>query len=112
MASIADEKWEPCELQFSVEEDEYNGNMRYRISWLNVYDRVPGAVGNVDAAKAKALDAKFGGQIRALAGNTARNDASTKPKGKPPAPPKGSKKPAPAAAASEPVPWDDDNPKF
>ncbi len=68
--SIADKSWEPTPCQVSVKENTYEGNTRYRIEFINEFDRVPGGnVGNVDADKAKALDTQFGSSFRAIVGN-------------------------------------------
>lgn len=78
--------WIPTECQFSVNEErpnEYHEATQYRIAFINQYDRIPGAVGNVTPEKAKELQSRFGAQFRALAGSAAQNAAkppTTKPK--------------------------------
>ena len=83
--SIYNGDWKPTPIQFDVEEDAWKDKVRYRISWLNPYDRIPG-MGNVGEDEAKSLQSKFGSQLRALAGNQQRNAA-------PPAKAGGPKKP-------------------
>lgn len=84
--SLAKGTWQPLACQVVVNSDEYKGNVRHRVSFVNGYDAVPGGrVNPLDPAKAKALQAKFGGELRALAGNSQRS-AAPKPGGKPPAP--------------------------
>jgi hypothetical protein len=85
LVSIAEGLWQPKPIQVVVNEDTYNDETRYRINWINEYDRVPGG-GNVSASDAKALQQKYGSQLRALAGNAKRN--STQPTGEPTKPPK------------------------
>lgn len=89
--------WKPVPCQFIVTEDEYEGVTRFRASWINAYDAIPGAIGNISAARAKKLQTQFGSMMRALAGSTTRN--ATKPEGAPPA-----RAPEPA---KEPVRYDD-----
>lgn len=93
MTSVADETWRPGQCSFTVEEDKYKDKTRYRISWLHDYDREPGGVGNVSVEKAKALQTKYGSQIRAILGNVKRQQAT--PPAAPPVPP-----PAPAKKAA------------
>lgn len=57
-------------------------------------------MGNVGADDVKALSAKFGGPLRALAGTVA-NAAKKPPNGKPAAPPPKAKTPEPVAALTE-----------
>ena len=89
--------WQPTPCQVVVNREVYKEQERFKISFLNEYDRTPGGVGNVSPERAKQLQAKFGAQFRALAGNAARNAAI--PAGKPPAPkpPLKNAKPVPAA---------------
>lgn len=72
----------PC--QFVVQEEkpnDYHDETQFRISFLNDFDRTPGGTGNVTPERAKALQAQYGSQFRALAGNANRNAAppTTKP---------------------------------
>jgi hypothetical protein len=81
---VTNGSWQPTPCQFVVNEDSYRDQVRYKISFVNDFDQTPGGVGNVTAEKAKELQAKFGAQFRALAGNAVRNAA--KPVGKPATP--------------------------
>lgn len=83
--SIVDHTWQPTPVSVVVKADEYKGVTRYRIAFINAYDAVPGQFGSIDPEKAKALQARFGGELRALTGNSKRN--TDKPNGKPPTPP-------------------------
>jgi hypothetical protein len=87
LASVVNRTWEPTPFQGEVKADTYKEETRYRIEWLAPFGATPGAgtMNTVDDAKLKALEAKYGSQLRALVGNVSRNKpAST---GKPPAPP-------------------------
>lgn len=97
--SIADHSWQPTPCQFVVNEDNYNNQKRYRISWVNAYDRTPGALGQMSPDRVKQLSQKYGSQLRAVAGNA---KPVAKPSGKPKAPsaPAKNQQPAPVAAES------------
>ena len=85
-AAITDGTWQPMRCQVQTKRNEYEGNVSYRVNWISPHDREPGSgLSNVDSVKAKSLNARFGGSIRALAGNAARNVPKTSPNG-PPAP--------------------------
>lgn len=84
--SISETTWKPQQCQLVVQADTYNGETRYKISFINDYFRTPGGLGaNMIADDAKALQMKFGAQLRAMAGSAKM--ASKTPNGKPPAPP-------------------------
>ena len=82
----------PC--QFVVNEEkpnDYHDDTQYIIKYLNDFDRTPGATGNVTPERAKALQAQYGSQFRALGGNVSRNaapPAGVKPKAPKPVGPK------------------------
>jgi hypothetical protein len=82
-------------VQIQVKAEEYEGQTRYKVSWVNPEDHVPGPSGGATGASADEigkLQARFGSLLRAAA-------AGAKKGAKPPAP-----KPAAAAApvAAEP----------
>jgi hypothetical protein len=83
--TIVNGEWQPKQCQVTSELDTYQGNERMRIGFLNHWDHVSGNIGNIDAAKAKQLQKKHGGALRALAGNVTRNE--TAPTGTPAQPP-------------------------
>lgn len=88
LASIAAKTWEPPAFQGEVKAETYREETRYRIEWLAAFDATPGAgtMSAVDDNKLKALEAKYGSQLRGIAGNFVRN--KPKPPGdRPPAPP-------------------------
>jgi hypothetical protein len=82
--AVRNGEWQPTPCQLVVNEDTYKDEVRYKISFVNEYDRTPGAVGNVSPDRAKQLQTQYGAQLRALAGNVLRNAAP--PAGKPKAP--------------------------
>lgn len=86
LASIAKNTWTPTPCQFKVETDEYQGQTRYRISWLNEYDRTPGGMGQVSDEKLKLLNQRFAGPLKAIASVAKKAPAVPNGKPKPPAP--------------------------
>jgi hypothetical protein len=106
LASLVDGSWTPTPCQVAVEEDSYNDQTRFRISWLNPLDRTPGggSLSNVDETNVKALEARFGSPSRAIVAAAKRNAAPTT--GKPPAPPKpAARQPVPAGAGDDGIPF-------
>lgn len=87
-ASVNDATWRPTPCQFKVVAEEYKGKTYYKVDFINGFDDVPGGGGlpKIDEQKAKGLDARFGSQLRAIAGNKMRNQAPVAKSG-PPAPP-------------------------
>lgn len=80
LASIVNSTWQPTPCQVSTDENTYKGETTYPISFVNDYDRVPGAnVGNVDGDGLKKLQARFGSSLRAVAGNAKRNSPTAVP---------------------------------
>ena len=81
--SITDGTWEPTPCQVQVKSETYEGNEQMKASWIDSFDATPrSGLARLSAEKSKALNAKFGGQIRAIAGDKARQ--ATKPQGPPP----------------------------
>jgi hypothetical protein len=103
-SSIVNGTWQPTACQISVEEETYKNKVQRKIGFINAWDRIPGAMSNVDADGAKALEQRFGASMRALFGNVSRNQAA--PASKPNAPPPPSA-PAPMAPAMAGAPDDD-----
>lgn len=102
IGSIFKAEWQPTPCQIVVKHDDYEGKTRYRIAFINEYDRVPGSVGNITPEKAKDLHTRLGSQFRAIAGNVKRNAPATNgaaTPGKPPPPPAPK---APPAAPKQP----------
>lgn len=91
IVSIGTEAWHPTNCVLVVKADTYKDQTRYRIAFVNDYNRTPGGMSNVDAAKVKELQARFGSQFRALAGNKQRN--GTPPANRPAPPPPVSRTP-------------------
>lgn len=74
--SIQNQTWEPTPCQVVVKTEEYKGQKRRKISFLNDWNRTPGAnLSNVTPEKVKELSMRYGSQFRAIAGNTKRNGA-------------------------------------
>jgi hypothetical protein len=90
--SVVQGTWQPTPCQFVVKKDEYNDEIRYRIDFVNDFDRTPGEIGNVDAERAKALENQYGSQMRALFANARHGTSKPAEGSKPSAPPA----PAPA----------------
>ncbi len=106
IVAISNGSWQPTPVQITAEENEYNGHTSYRIQWINAYDSEPSG-GNVSLDDATAMAAKFGSQLRAIAGNGARNSAppagapeTPKPKATTPTPPS-----SPAVAEADEIPF-------
>lgn len=96
---IENKGWQPEPMQFTVGEEEYKGQKRYKISFINAYHRTPGAsTGNVDGEKAKEIKTRFGGALRAAVANAKRAAGGTA--GAPPVP---RPKPTPTVKPSEAV---------
>ena len=90
--SLANGTWQPTPVQVQVQGDEYKGQTKFRIAWVNAYDSTPGGGGNVTPDAAKALEAQYGSQMRAIASSAKRSQAPppaggpTKPVAKPKTP--------------------------
>tara|TARA_Y100001963_G_scaffold157272_1_gene253028 strand:+ start:16241 stop:16837 length:597 start_codon:yes stop_codon:yes gene_type:complete len=104
--SISQGTWSPTPVSVVVNEDTYKDETRFRIEWLNEFNRTPGG-GNVDDDKAKNLEQKFGSELRAIAGNSSRN--GSKPASKPSKSKKGGKKEEKPKSDSAPSPPEPDN---
>lgn len=93
-------------VQVTVKEEEYDGTVRYKASWMNPEDFEGGSFG-VDEAGVKQLQAKFGSLMRAAAasiGKPATKAKGPKPKAKVKAKGAGADNPA---VTGKPVPDDD-----
>lgn len=110
LQSVLAKTWQPKPVSFFVGSEEYKGKTRFKASFLRAYEDKPGGGGNVNPNRANELRAKFGPQLRAIAGNVAASKPA--PVGKPSAPqaPGARLKPqprprpaAPVAAPQEPV---------
>jgi hypothetical protein len=73
LMSVTGRTWQPRECSFVVNEEKYEGETSYRISFVNDFAQVPGKTGNVTDDEAKELQNRYGSQFRALAGNATRN---------------------------------------
>lgn len=84
LLSIVNESWEPKPAAFVIKREEYEGKTRFKVSFVNDYERTPGGLSNVTPEKVKELNTRFGSQFRALAGNKGRNAAPTNGRPTPP----------------------------
>lgn len=101
LESISNATWQPTACQVVVKRDEYKGNVRYKIAFVNALDRTPGGLSNVDPAKVRELETRYGAQFRAIGGNIKRNAPPAV--GRPASPPASAappRPPEPAAASS------------
>lgn len=103
LSSIASRRLELCPVGYSVnEETNQKGEIRYKASFLRPYDSPAGARA-ASPERAKALDAEFGAQLRALRGNLDRA-ARPAPAGKPATPSQPSAASAGSRRAAKPRP--------
>ena len=67
--SIRDKSWKPWVVRVTVEENFFEGNTSYRVSWINHGDSLPGdgGVKSVDDNTANALVSQHAQQLRASA---------------------------------------------
>ena len=79
--SITNKTWKPTPASFTSQEDRYQEQVRYRLSFPAAFDAVPG-LGSVTPEKAKALQNQHGAALRALRGNLTRAETPA-PSGKP-----------------------------
>lgn len=100
-SSVVNGTWQPTPCQVDIKEEEYQQKKTLRLSFLADFNRTPGALSNVDPAKASALDTRFGGTFRALAANVMRNRPAATTNSRPSAPPP----PVAAAATGEGIPF-------
>ena len=100
LESIANGTWEPTPFQVTTKADEYQGNVSYKINFVNGFNDKPrggGSLGSATADDAKQLQNQWGSQLRALAGNRMRPQPPAA--SKPAAPPRPPSKAADANAA-------------
>lgn len=97
LESITGATWTPTPFQVTVKRDDYQGNVRHKIAYVNEFDRTPGGLSNVSPDKARELAARFGSQFRAIAGNVKRNNAAGAGTGAPAAPSRPAPPPPPPA---------------
>lgn len=94
--SVTNETWKPTPCQVTINRETYKEKTRFKISFINNFDRQPGGMSNVSADKAKSIQSRYGPQFRAIAGNASRNGST--PAGSPPAPARPATPPAPPPA--------------
>lgn len=94
----------PVDCQVTIGEEEYNGQTRMKVQWLNSLN---GTINRVAPDAAKSLAAKYGSQFRAVAGNVKRNMPLPVPARASTPPPVAAAPPPPARQAApvgQPVP--------
>jgi hypothetical protein len=102
LESLVNESWRPTKCAVVIASETYNNETKLKITFVNDFNRTPGAIGNVSPESVKAASARYGGQLRALAGNVKRN-GTTAPAGNPPTPP--SPPPPPDKRDADTIPW-------
>lgn len=90
--SIQNSTWEPKPVQVVIKADTYKDETRYQVAFVNDFERKPGGLGTIDAAKAKELSVRYGGELRALAASAKMNATKPAAKPKPPSKPGTAKK--------------------
>lgn len=100
--AIHQNEWEPKPVQITVGEEVYRDETRYKIKFVNDYDRMPGG-GNVSQDDVQAIQQQYGSALRALAGDSKRNAAPVS--GGPSKPKAAPKAPAPATSSDDDVPF-------
>lgn len=73
--------WKPKPCQITVENQTYLGVTSLKVAWINDWNSEGGGgLKTADASGVKALAAKHGAKLRAIAGNLARNAAPAPPR--------------------------------
>jgi len=98
--AIANSVWQPTKCAVAIQREEYKGQVRFKIAFVNDWARTPGQLSSISADKARELATRYGGQLRAMAGSVQRNHAPTT--GAPARPP--AAKPVHSPAAPPPPP--------
>lgn len=104
--SLVGTDWSEVPVQITVKRDSYNGHERFRVAWINHADSQPFGSA-VDETKVRELQARFGAQLRAIAGR--KSVAAPAPAGRPanvparPAAPSPGRPAAPRPAAQRPA---------
>jgi hypothetical protein len=83
LSTISQNKWERTPCSAVVQREEYEDQVRWKISWLNAYDRAPGSLTSLTPDRMAALANKYGSSLRAAAGNAKRNASQEGPGAKP-----------------------------
>ena len=65
LESLGNGGWEPTPCACTTARNEYNGDVKYQINFINSYDAVP----QMGPERARELQAKFGAKLRSLGGS-------------------------------------------
>ncbi len=81
---LNDANYEAVPFQFRVEENEYKGDIKLQVSWIDAYDALPGRqMQTLDATEIKKLDKLFATQLKGFGGTKVASAPTT---GKPSVP--------------------------
>ena len=86
-------------VQITLGYEQYNGQERIKVQFIDHEDATPNAVPHADEAVCRAIKTRLGAKLRALAGNAPKSAAKPTSRPKPPAAPA-----APVKAKTAPVP--------
>ncbi len=82
--SVHTGNWKPCPCRMTIQENTWEDNTTYKMSWPSSYDSTPGGQ-RLDDAAMKRIETKHASAMRAIAGNVKRN--TSPPSNKPAAAP-------------------------
>lgn len=67
LASVLDGSWMPLPCQTQVKREDYKGNTRFKLSFINDWNRTPRGMTNVSPEQVGALLSKYGRDLKAVA---------------------------------------------
>ncbi len=75
------DKWKPPRCQITVERDEYNGKVRYKVAWVNNLDGSGGGSGRATKTQVDEVQAAYGDAIMAALAGELPEQATSPPTG-------------------------------
>lgn len=76
------DRWQPKDCQITVKNEPYQGQDRYRATWISDFAAEPGGgLFTIDPARISSIKNMHGAKLRAVAGNVARNLPHARPAG-------------------------------
>lgn len=87
--------WQPRPCQFSVKQDEYNGQVRFVVAFIDPWDRQPGGLKPMDDQEVHAVKARYGSAFRAIVSKL-QGSQSAQPAAQPAVAPPPANRPGPA----------------